>query len=182
MTRTIRASKRWTQNCRIDVERTRVAGGGLDLKLADLAALTGDIERTLRTQYSVSSEMEQNFEEEITVTVPPKTALVLIMDWKTIIQEGYVRMQDAAGRTVDVPFEVPLEVTFDQKQLGRATCRAKRLATQPGTADHPGDVRDGNRRPQRGESEGTRGCGCLRVLPLVLVGRATQETALIKTT
>ena len=119
MTRSIRASKRWTQKCQIDVERTRVAGGGLDLKLADLASLTGNIERTLRTQYSISSEVEQNFEEEITVTVPPKTALVLIMDWKTIIQQGYVRLQDLAGGLVDVPFEVPLEVTFDQKQLGQ---------------------------------------------------------------
>ena len=135
VTRSIRASKRWTQNCRIDVERTRVAGGGLDLKLANLASLTGNIERTLRTQYSVSSEVEQNFEEEITLTVPPKTALVLIMDWKTIVQEGYVRVQDSAGRTADVPFEVPLEVTFDQKQLGQGgvSGQAPRYATGTGT-------------------------------------------------
>jgi hypothetical protein len=95
----------------------------------------GNIERTLRTQYSVSSEMEQNFEEEITVTVPPKTALVLIMDWKTIVQEGYVRVQDSAGRTADVPFEVPLEVTFDQKQLGQGgvSGQAPRYATGTGT-------------------------------------------------
>jgi len=118
VTRSIRATKRWLQSCQLELERSRVSGQSLDLNIADLASLRGSMEETLRRQYSASTEVEQIFEEEVTLTVPPRTSLRLTMDWKRIVQEGHVLLQDLDGRTIEVPFEVAVGVTFDQRQLG----------------------------------------------------------------
>jgi hypothetical protein len=40
------------------------------------------------------------------------------MDWKRIVQEGYVRLDQGDGRILEVPFQVAVGVTFDQKQSG----------------------------------------------------------------
>jgi hypothetical protein len=118
VTRTIRATKRWTQRCQVEIEKTRVDGQSIDLILPELASLRGSVEDRLRTSYAVSAEVEQTFEEEVTLTVPPRTSLHVSMDWKRIVQQGYVRLRDAEQRMIDVPFEIAVGVTFDQRQLG----------------------------------------------------------------
>jgi hypothetical protein len=118
VTRTIRATKRWTQRCDVEIEKTRVNGQSIDLNVAELASLRGTMEETLRTSYAISAEVEQTFEEEVTLTVPPRTSLQVTMNWKRIVQEGYVRLRDSEKRMIDVPFEIAVGVTFDQRQLG----------------------------------------------------------------
>jgi hypothetical protein len=120
ITRSIKATKRWTQTCQLEIDKSRVSGLGADLNVANLATLRVKLETTLREQYSASTQVEQVYEEEVTITVPPKTSVHLIMDWKRIIQQGYLQLRDAAGVTVEVPFEVAVGVTFDQRQLSAA--------------------------------------------------------------
>lgn len=117
ITRSIRATKRWTQSCQLGIEKSQVRGQSANVNLPNLASLRASMEETLREQYSASTQVEQVFEEEVTVTVPPRTSVHLIMDWKRIIQEGYIRLQESEGMTIDVPFEVAVSVTFDQRQL-----------------------------------------------------------------
>jgi hypothetical protein len=118
VTRSIKATKRWRQSCTLEIEKSRVNGQSVDLKLADVVALKDSMEETLRRQYVSSTEEEQTFEEEVTLEVPPRTSLRFIMEWKRIIQEGYVRLRDPAGRTIEVPFAMAVGVTFDQRQIG----------------------------------------------------------------
>ena len=120
ITRSIKATKRWTQTCQLELEKSRVRGQGADVSVANLATLRRKLEETLREQYAATTQVEQVFEEEVTVTVPPKTSVHLIMDWKRIIQQGYVQLRDSAGATVEVPFEVAVGVTLDQRQLSAA--------------------------------------------------------------
>jgi hypothetical protein len=117
VTRSIKATKRWKQTCNLQVERSRTTSQGADVKLADVAALKSSMENTLREQYTMSAEEEQTFEEHVTLEVPPRSSLRFIMDWKRIVQKGYVRVLDSAGQLVDVPFAVVVGVTFDQRQL-----------------------------------------------------------------
>jgi hypothetical protein len=118
VTRSFKATKRWAQSCQVEFEKSRLSGQGGEVTIPNVASLKGNVEETLRRQYSASSEEEQTFEEEVTVTVPPRTALHLVMDWKRIVQEGYVRLEHGDGRIVEVPFQVAVGVTFDQRQSG----------------------------------------------------------------
>jgi hypothetical protein len=120
ITRSIKATKRWTQTCQLEIDQSRVSGQSADVNLANLATLRLKLETTVREQYSTATQVEQIFEEEVTVTVPPKTSVRLIMDWKRITQQGYVQLRDSAGVTVEVPFDVAVGVTFDQRQLSAA--------------------------------------------------------------
>jgi hypothetical protein len=117
VTRSIKATKRWKQTCNLQVERSRVTSQGAEVKLADVAALKTSMENTLREQYAMSAEEEQTFEEHVTLEIPPRSSLRFIMAWKRIVQNGYVRVLDSAGLTVDVPFAMVVGVTFDQRQL-----------------------------------------------------------------
>jgi hypothetical protein len=118
VTRSIKATKRWSQSCRLEVEKTRTTTGGAEVDVAGIATLKGSMEGSVREHFSMTEDVEQTFEEEITLTVPPRTSMRLIMDWKQILQEGHVQLQDPAGRVMEVPFQVAVGVTFDQRQIG----------------------------------------------------------------
>jgi hypothetical protein len=115
VTRTLRATRRWTQTWQLDFEKSRNTGKDIGVNLAQLASFRGNMDRTLRERYSTSASLEQAFEEEVTLTIPPRTALCLILNWKTIVQEGYLRVHDADG--AEVPFAIAVGLTFDQRQV-----------------------------------------------------------------
>ncbi|HEY5855305.1 MAG TPA: hypothetical protein VIW24_14940 [Aldersonia sp.] len=116
LTRSIRATKRWRQSYTLEIENSRSSGRSIELNLAHVAALRSNLEETLRRHYMLSTEEEQTFEEEVTLQVPAQTSLRFIIEWKRIVQEGYVRMRDPVGRTIQIPFAMTVGVTFDQRQ------------------------------------------------------------------
>jgi len=118
VTRSIKLTKRWTQSCTVEIEKSRVTGQSSELIIPVLATLKSDMEQTLRSQYASSTEEEQIFEAEVSLEVPPRSSLQFVMDWKRIIQNGYVRVQDSAGQTIEVPFAMAVGLTFDQRQVG----------------------------------------------------------------
>jgi hypothetical protein len=118
ITRTLRATKRWTQSCQLEIEKSRVNGQTVDVSVPNVASLRASLEHTLRERYSTSVESEQIFEEEVAVTVPPRSRVELVMEWKRIVQQGYIELQDTDGVTLEVPFEAAVGVTFDQRQIG----------------------------------------------------------------
>ena len=73
-------------------------------------------ETALREIYGASNEIREIFEEQVTVTVPPNTGVRLTLRWKTLLQQGYLQLQEPAGRILEVPFQVAVGVTFDQQQ------------------------------------------------------------------
>lgn len=116
VTRTVKASKHWRQTCQLQLENASTDSVGVDLKMVDLATLKASAESTLRHQYSLSTEIDQIFEEEVTLVVPARTILHFSMDWKRIVQRGYARFQTPTRQLVHAPFEVDLGITFDQRQ------------------------------------------------------------------
>ncbi|MBG0567386.1 hypothetical protein [Actinoplanes aureus] len=116
VTRNIKASRRWTQSCGVEMESLRTRSGGVDFSVADFLSLKGSLETQVRKLYSISTEQEQTFEEEIGVTVPPHTALVVVMEWKRIAQQGRIRLTVPQRGIVELPFEIDLGITFDLRQ------------------------------------------------------------------
>lgn len=50
------------------------------------------------------------------MTVPKSTSVLLRIDWKKIVQRGYIRFRDQRGQIIDLPYLVDVGVTFDQCQ------------------------------------------------------------------
>jgi hypothetical protein len=120
VTRTLTVRKRWLQTCRIDVENATTGGLSVEAGLFNSLTLSSNVERTIRRQYAISTDVEQEFEEQIELEVPAMKTLILSLDWKRIIQHGQVRLRRAAdGQLLTVPYEVDAGITFDQRQLER---------------------------------------------------------------
>lgn len=113
MTRRVTASREWSRTMSVGEDRTRSYGGqaGLDWKVV---ALKGTAEEELKRNYSVESGSKHVFEEEFTISVPQRTALRVILRWKRIWQRGVVRLQSFDGTVSEVPYQVVVNVTFDQ--------------------------------------------------------------------
>lgn len=114
--RTITVTKRWIQSCRVEHERTQVNGLSAELKMLNLVTLGAQADSTIRKNYAVSSDVEQTFEETIDLNVPKGASMVLRMEWKQIVQYGWVRFRNQCGEFVDLPFRVDVGLTFDQGQ------------------------------------------------------------------
>jgi hypothetical protein len=113
--RNVKASREWVRTVNIGAEQVRTLGGELGIKAAWLTA-KGHVEQELHRTYSTEHQTTQIFAEEVQITVPARTSVRLVLRWKRIWQKGFVRLVQADGSVVEVPFQVVVNVTFDQFQ------------------------------------------------------------------
>jgi hypothetical protein len=114
--RTLTATKDWMQTYTIQAEQAKVTGKSAELGAKDLGVVRADAEETLRRKYQFSKEIRQTFTEEITLTIPARTKVHLVLHWKRIWQRGFVRLERSPDQVIDVPFKMVIGVTFDQSQ------------------------------------------------------------------
>jgi hypothetical protein len=114
LTRRLTISRRWAQTVEVHAERAQTGKQGIQVGGDALTKFTAATETAVKHQYSISTQSEQTYAEEITFTVPARTILEVRLCWKRIWQQGYVRVTDHSG-TVDIPFQVVVGVTFDQE-------------------------------------------------------------------
>ena len=112
--RRLRAARRWVKKCDVQIERASTTTHGLDLAVYDLGGYHSAIEAAVKQNYAIGTEEEQTFDEEIEVTVPPRTSVQLCLHWKRLWQEGYVVLAEPDGQSICVPFRTAIGVTFDQ--------------------------------------------------------------------
>ena len=115
--RRLRATRRWAKTCEIQLERATTATRGADVTVQGLGGYHATVEAAVKRNYAISAEEEQTFEEEIELTVPPRTHVQLCLHWKRLWQEGYVLMRAPEGETVGIPFRTVIGVTFDQESI-----------------------------------------------------------------
>ncbi len=113
-TRRIKVSKRWLRKYEMSAERAQSRKFGGKLPKALIIELSGEAETRLQRSYSVGGEEEQTFEEEIELTIPPRSIVTLVLSWKRIWQEGVVAVVQPDGERIEVPYRVVVGVTFDQ--------------------------------------------------------------------
>jgi hypothetical protein len=103
----------------MDLERLRQFGGSIELRPASLVTIKTEALASLRERYSIAVEEEQIFQEEIDVTVPPGSAVQIVLHWKRIWQEGNVILSFPNGGSLQLPFRLVAGMTFDQTTTDR---------------------------------------------------------------
>jgi hypothetical protein len=113
VTRSLRASREWTRTLTVGADWSRTWNGEAGANLLWLSA-KGSIEAELQRTFSVAIGTTHVFEEEISVSVPERTSVRVILRWKRIWQcgEAHVLLPDASAHVV--PYQVVVNVTFDQ--------------------------------------------------------------------
>jgi hypothetical protein len=122
VTRRVTASREWSRTVTIGGEQNRTVGGELGGGVSWLSA-KATIEQELHRTYSTEAQAKQVFAEEITITVPERTSVKLVLRWKRIWQRGVVRVTRPDETFYDVPYQVVVNVTFDQSQQDAADPR-----------------------------------------------------------
>jgi hypothetical protein len=115
VTRSVKASREWSRTLTLGNEHTRTLGAEVSGGVSWLKA-KGNIESELQRTYSMETNSRHLFEEEITISVPERTSVRLVLRWKRIWQRGVVRMDLGDGSITEVPYQVVVNVTFDQSQ------------------------------------------------------------------
>jgi hypothetical protein len=115
--RRITMSKEWSQTITIDDETATAVKGKVGVKLKLVVDLKLEAERQVRERYSVSTETKKKYSDEVVITVPAKTSLEVIFAWKQVWQCGIIRVHAPDGSTVELPYRLCLEPTFDQRQV-----------------------------------------------------------------
>ncbi len=113
-TRRLKVTKRWLRKYEMSMERAQSRKFGGSLPKALIVELSGEAENRLQRSYSIAGEEEQTFEEELELTIPPRSIVTLVLSWKRIWQEGVIAVVQPDGERIEVPFRVVVGVTFDQ--------------------------------------------------------------------
>ena len=90
---------------------------GINLPQSELASITATSQETLKELYSISKNSKQSREEEIIVEVEPLTKKTLIIIWKQVLQNGYIKIIDENNSELNIPFKVVVGLTFDQSSI-----------------------------------------------------------------
>ncbi|MGO4460560.1 hypothetical protein AB4039_25240 [Streptomyces sp. M-16] len=114
VTRSLKASREWTRTLTLGESRSQTLGGHVGANLLWLSA-KGSIEAELQRTLSLAIGSTHLFEEEISVTVPERTAVRIVLGWKRIWQCGEARVLLPDRTLHTVPYQVVVSVTFDQK-------------------------------------------------------------------
>jgi hypothetical protein len=112
--RVVRLTREWVRTCTVDTEHISMIHGsaGVGIRVLELKI---EAERTLMKKYSTTTEHRETFQEEVTITVAPRTKSTIVFSWKEIRQRGVVQV--AAGRSeARIPYEIVTGLTFDQQQ------------------------------------------------------------------
>jgi hypothetical protein len=113
--RNIKVSREWTRTVSIAAERATVNGASLAVGPAWLN-VKGSVEQQLHHTYSAEEQSTHVFAEELTLTVPESSRVRLVLAWKRIWQRGIVKVAQDDGTIYQVPYQVVVNVTFDQSQ------------------------------------------------------------------
>ena len=110
-----RLTKEWTRSYSVEIDRSSTisGGGGLAFHVVELKA---QAEQAVSHKYSAQADERQTYEDEVTITVAAKTNSEIVFSWKEIHQNGYVVFGEDEGAP-QVPFDIIMGVTFDQRQV-----------------------------------------------------------------
>jgi hypothetical protein len=114
--RRITLSKEWSQTITIEDEAAASLKGEAGGKVWGVGVKV-EAEARIREKYSVSTETRKKYSDEVTITVAGKTRLEVIFAWKQVWQCGIIRVHAANGSTVELPYRLSLELTFDLRPV-----------------------------------------------------------------
>lgn len=115
VTQKLSFSRQWRQSVTIESEKSATQSSGASIAVLDIATLESNAETVVRDNYSTEESSERTSTREVEVTVNAGTAMEVLLHWKKVWQGGVVVFEGPEGATVEMPFAVAVDVTFDQE-------------------------------------------------------------------
>lgn len=117
--RNLTFTKEWSRSLTIESEKTNTHSVAAGLGF-DSISIRSTAEAAVRNRYEVSTTDHEAHTEEMSINVPAGTRQRIILHWKRVWQRGIVQLVDKSGRQLDVPFNIAVDVTFDQEVIDQA--------------------------------------------------------------
>jgi hypothetical protein len=117
MTRHFTVIREWSHAYNLENVNAKKGGGTLSVGASEAVKYKITAESNIKKTYSIEDKKVITFKDEIIMTAPPKTKLLVLIHWKHIWQTGSVRFHHDDSNEVDVLFKVLVGVAFDQEQI-----------------------------------------------------------------
>lgn len=123
-TQTISVSEQWTQT--LQLERETTTNGQLNgtIGAGKIVSVTAQVERALRSNYSLTDSSQRTFATQLQIEVPPRTLRRIQLRYRRIVQTGVAEVPTANGSQLEVPFRVALNLTLDWAQQDETVAAA----------------------------------------------------------
>jgi hypothetical protein len=103
-------TKEWKCSLNIETDRTNSfqAAIGPD-------SLRSTAETVAVQKYGLTGEVSQSFSEQLKITVPARSRVVVTLRWKRRVRRGTVQFTDGKGCLIaEVPYSITTGIAFDQ--------------------------------------------------------------------
>ena len=120
MIATVKVSRRWLQKVEILWEEAKANSTTGRLKLSSKYAGTEveqQIQRSLKSSLSLSSETEQALEQTLQIPIPAHSQVTIRLKWKQIWQEGQINAELSDGTSAQIPYRAAVDFGFDQENI-----------------------------------------------------------------
>jgi hypothetical protein len=116
LTRATRVENELTRTIVIGGSSTETKGIAAGLQVGWIA-VKAKIESMVTTQYSIQQDERRQISHEVVISVPPRSRVEVIVSWKRVWQNGFVRITDRDRLATDVPFRFVDNLDFDRHYL-----------------------------------------------------------------
>jgi hypothetical protein len=117
LSRTLKISREWSSSYKLEHEREHKTVNTSSIELKDGASKSRSIEDSLTDRFSYTHGLKHIHEESIHIEVPARHRLVVVLDWKNILEVGVVVLKNQYDESIELPFSIVVGVTFDQEHL-----------------------------------------------------------------
>ncbi|MBL1108334.1 hypothetical protein JK361_27725 [Streptomyces sp. 5-8] len=112
-TRQLEISNSIERTAQIDSSSVSRHGGGATLSVLGLGSVMGQLQQEISQRYALTSRSSLTVRESVSVEVAPRTAVELVVEWKTVCARGDIRLGTGRrGQDALVPYRVPVRLTF----------------------------------------------------------------------
>lgn len=110
--RRLNLEQRWSQSWNVEYEKAKRTRAEIGLQKTFLGNFKGEVERQIKTKYAITEDSTRTFTDELVLTLPAETRVVVTINWKQIWQHGLIKFSHGE----EVPFKVAVGLTYDFSQ------------------------------------------------------------------
>jgi hypothetical protein len=111
--RSTRVENEWTRTIVIGGGATATKGVSAGLRVG-WASVEASVENAVTSQYAIEQGERRQVSQEVSVQVPARSRVEVLVSWRLTWQTGFVRITDPKGTTTDVPFKFVHSLDFDR--------------------------------------------------------------------
>jgi TM2 domain-containing membrane protein YozV len=117
LSQTFRVKRDWSQSYSVEKEKVHSTTSVVDPKITDSTIVSRTVQDIFREKYSYTKSKKISFEEDVTISVPPRKNIQVDLMWKNIAENWIVVLGDQYNQQVVIPVSFISKITFDQRQF-----------------------------------------------------------------